>query len=100
MRAAMAAAIVGDDGYAEDPTVARLEALAAAKMGKEAGLLMPSGTMSNLVAALSHCPEDHRLIVLTNSHIGWTLTYNPRIAGLNHLTEVTSTPRGLPEPEA
>lgn len=100
MRAAMAAAIVGDDGYAEDPTVARLEALAAEKMGKEAGLLMPSGTMSNLVAALSHCPEDRRLTVFGNSHIGWTLTYNPRIAGLNHVTEVESTPRGLPDTDA
>jgi threonine aldolase len=50
MRAAMAAAEVGDDVLGDDPTVARLEALAAGMVGKEAGLFMPSGTMSNTVA--------------------------------------------------
>ena len=55
MRNAMATAVVGDDVYGEDPTVNRLQELAAGMAGKEAGLFVPSGTMSNLVALLSHC---------------------------------------------
>ena len=55
MRAAMAQAEVGDDVYGEDPTVNRLEAVAAERMGKEAGLFVASGTMANLVAILTHC---------------------------------------------
>jgi len=51
MRRAMADAEVGDDVYGEDPTVNRLQSLAAALMGKEAGLYVPSGTMANQVAA-------------------------------------------------
>ncbi len=50
MRRAMAAAPVGDDAYGEDPTVNRLQELAAAMVGKEAALYMPSGTMCNQVA--------------------------------------------------
>jgi threonine aldolase len=50
MRAAMASAEVGDDVYREDPTVNRLEALAAARLGKEAALYVPSGTMANQLA--------------------------------------------------
>jgi threonine aldolase len=50
MRTAMAAAEVGDDAYGEDPTVRRLETLAAALLGKEAALFVPSGTMANQVA--------------------------------------------------
>src|SRR3954447_9495221 len=50
MRRAMADAEVGDDGYREDPTVNRLETLAAALLGKEAALLTPSGTMANQLA--------------------------------------------------
>ena len=54
MRRAMAAAEVGDDVYGEDPTVKRLEETAAQLLGKEAGLLVSSGTMGNLVALLAH----------------------------------------------
>lgn len=50
MRAAMAEAEVGDDAYGEDPTVRRLETLAAALLGKEAALYVPSGTMANQIA--------------------------------------------------
>lgn len=95
MRSAMAAAAVGDDGYAEDPTVARLEALAAAMMGMEAGLFMPSGTMSNLVAALVHCPEDRDVIAMTNSHIAYTLTKNPRVRRLNNVVLAPNTAHGV-----
>ena len=54
MRAAMAKAEVGDDVFFEDPTVNRLQALAAEKAGKEAALFVPSGTMGNLIAILAH----------------------------------------------
>ncbi|MGI6192578.1 MAG: GntG family PLP-dependent aldolase [Christensenellales bacterium] len=54
MRKAMAAAEVGDDVFAEDRTVNRLQELAAEKAGKEAGLFVPSGTMGNLIAILTH----------------------------------------------
>ena len=50
MRAAMASAEVGDDGWGEDPTVRRLEEVFAARVGKAAGLFVPSGTMANQVA--------------------------------------------------
>ena len=55
MRRAMAVAEVGDDQYGEDPTVRRLEARAAELLGKDAAVYVPSGTMGNLVALLSHC---------------------------------------------
>lgn len=55
MRAAMAAAEVGDDVFRDDPTVLALEARVAAMAGKEAALFVPSGTMGNLICVLSHC---------------------------------------------
>ena len=54
MRRAMAEAEVGDDVYGEDPSINRLQERAAEILGKEAGLFMASGTMSNLVAALTY----------------------------------------------
>jgi len=68
MRAAMAGAEVGDDVFGEDPTVARLEALAAAAVGKEAALLVPSGTMGNLAALLAHCGRGDEVILGDQSH--------------------------------
>ncbi|HEY4377943.1 MAG TPA: beta-eliminating lyase-related protein, partial [Acidimicrobiales bacterium] len=50
MRRAMADAEVGDDGYGEDPTVNRLEALYAERVGKDAAVFVPSGTMANQIA--------------------------------------------------
>jgi threonine aldolase len=63
MRAAMAAARVGDDVYGEDPTVRRLEELAAHLLGMEAACLMPSGTMANLAALLAHAPRGSAVVV-------------------------------------
>src|SRR6185503_476525 len=68
MRAAMLAAEVGDDVYGEDPTVNRLEALAAARLGKEAALFVCSGTQSNLLALLSHCERGDEYIVGQQGH--------------------------------
>jgi threonine aldolase len=68
MREAMASAEVGDDVFGDDPTVNRLEAMAAERMGKEAALFVASGTMSNLVALLTHCQRGHEVILGDLSH--------------------------------
>ncbi len=69
MREAMARARVGDDVYGEDPTVNELEALAAARVGKEAGLFVASGTMGNLAAVLAHAGRGDQAILGQDSHI-------------------------------
>ncbi|MGZ4840172.1 MAG: GntG family PLP-dependent aldolase [Candidatus Angelobacter sp.] len=69
MMAAIAGAALGDDGYREDPTVIRLEEMAAAKLGKEAACLTPSGTMANLAAILSHCRKGSIALVGDQSDI-------------------------------
>src|ERR1700693_1940363 len=63
MRQAIAAAELGDDVYGEDPTVNRLERIAADMLGKEASILVPSGTMANLLAILAHCSNRKKLLV-------------------------------------
>jgi len=68
MREAMAQAEVGDDVYGEDPTVNRLQELAAEMTGKEAGLFVASGTMGNLTAILSHCQRGDEAIVGNLAH--------------------------------
>lgn len=68
VRAAMAAAEVGDDVYREDPTLQRLEQMAAERMGKEAGLFVPSGTMGNLAAVLAHCTRGDEVILGNQGH--------------------------------
>lgn len=77
MRAAMAVAEVGDDVYGEDPTVNRLETIAAALFGKEAGLFVPSGTMGNQVSLLVHTGRGDEVILEEGSHI-----VNYEVAGL------------------
>jgi len=69
MRRAIAEAELGDDVFRDDPTVNRLEALAAEMMGKEAALLTASGTMSNLVALLSHCQRGDEVLLGSEAHI-------------------------------
>ncbi len=68
MRAAMAAAEVGDDVLGDDPTVIRLEELAAERVGKEAGLFVASGTMGNLVSLLAQCGRGDEVIVGDQAH--------------------------------
>ena len=68
MREAIARAELGDDVYGEDPTVNRLETMAASMTGKEAALLVPSGTMGNLAAMLTHCARGTKVIVGSESH--------------------------------
>lgn len=69
MRAAIAGAALGDDVYGEDPSVHRLEAMAAELLGKEAAMLVPSGTMGNLAAMLAHAPRGTRVVCGAESHI-------------------------------
>jgi threonine aldolase len=69
MREAMAEAEVGDDVFRDDPTVNRLEELAAEMLGKEAAIFVPSGTMGNLLALLVHCQRGDEVIVGNQSHI-------------------------------
>jgi len=69
MREAMASAEVGDDALGDDPTVKRLEAMAAERLGKEAGLFTASGTMANLVSLLTHCGRGDEAIAGHLSHI-------------------------------
>lgn len=69
MRAAMAAAEVGDDVFGEDPTVRALEELSAGLLGKEAGLFVPSGTMANQLAILCLSGRNRAAIVLEHSHL-------------------------------
>lgn len=68
MREAMARAEVGDDVYGEDPSVNRLEALAAERLGTEAALFVCSGTQSNLLALLAHCERGDEYIVGQQAH--------------------------------
>jgi threonine aldolase len=68
MRAAMAAAPVGDDVYADDPTVNRLQEYAADLFGYEAGLFAPSGTQTNLIALMTHCGRGDEYLVGQEAH--------------------------------
>lgn len=68
MRRAMADAEVGDDVFGEDPTVNRLEKMAAKRLGKEAALFVASGTMANLVSLLVHCGRGDEVILGDRSH--------------------------------
>ena len=69
MRKAMSEAEVGDDVFSEDPTVNQLEKIAAERMGKEAAIFVPSGTMGNLISILSHCERGDEVILGDQSHI-------------------------------
>jgi threonine aldolase len=69
MREAMARAEVGDDVWEEDPTARRLEAMAAERLGKDAGLFVTSGTQGNLLSVLSHTRPGQEVILDLDSHI-------------------------------
>lgn len=68
MREAMARADLGDDVYGEDPTVNRLEASLAERLGFEGGLFVPTGTMSNLLGLMAHCGRGDEYIVGQQAH--------------------------------
>ena len=68
MRTAIVSANLGDDVFGEDPTVNKLEGIAANMLGKDAGLLVPSGTMGNLISILVHCPRGTEIILGDKAH--------------------------------
>ena len=68
MRAAMAAAEVGDDVFGDDPTVNKLQEVCAERFGMEAGLFFPSGTQSNLAAVMAHCARGEEVILGQDAH--------------------------------
>lgn len=76
MRDAMATAEVGDDVFGDDPTVNQLEALAADLLGKEAAVYVPSGTMANLIAVMTHTKPTDEVLLGDESHI-----FNYEVAG-------------------
>jgi threonine aldolase len=69
MRQAMANAEVGDDVYGDDPTINKLEKLAAEKVGKEAAIFVPSGTFGNQLALFTHARRGQEVIIGRNNHI-------------------------------
>ena len=71
MRRAIYEAELGDDVSGEDPTVNRLEEMAAERLGKAAAVLVASGTQGNLLAILAHCRSGDEIIAGANSHIFW-----------------------------
>ncbi|MCI0644473.1 MAG: aminotransferase class I/II-fold pyridoxal phosphate-dependent enzyme [Chloroflexi bacterium] len=87
MREAMAQARVGDDVFGEDPTINELETLAAAKVGKEAGLFVTSGTMGNLVGTLSQATRGDQAIVGQDTH-----TFRAEAGGMAALGGVVPCP--------
>lgn len=87
MREAMYRAEVGDDVFGDDPTVNRLEEMAAERLGKEAALFVASGTMGNLVALLTHCGRGDEAIVGDRSH-----TYLFEQGGMAALGGITPWP--------
>ncbi len=95
MRRAMAQAEVGDDVYAEDPTINRLQQRLAEMTGFEAGLFVPSGTMSNQIALAVHCQRGSEVICPVGAHI---YEYEPGamavIAGV--LPRLVPAPGGVP----
>jgi threonine aldolase len=94
MREAIARAELGDDVYGEDPSVNRLEAMAASMMGKEAALLVPSGTMGNLAAMLTHCARGTKAIVGSQSHTNLYEAGGASVLGGIVITAIANTEDG------
>ncbi|MFZ5856281.1 MAG: low-specificity L-threonine aldolase [Chloroflexota bacterium] len=94
MREAMAKAEVGDDVYAEDPTVNRLQEMAAARTGKEAALYVPSGTMGNLASILAHCQRGDEVMLGDKSHTFLYEAGGISVLGGIHSRQLTNQPDG------
>ncbi len=99
MRTAMAEAEVGDDAYREDPTLARLESLAAALLGKEAGLFTPSGRMANQVALHVLARPGSEVLCPARSHV---CRYEDAATAMLAGVQLHPLPddQGLPDPGA
>src|ERR1700704_1162544 len=93
MREAMAAASVGDDVFGADPTVNKLQEVAAERFGMQAGLFFPSGTQSNLAAVMAHCARGEEVIVGQDAH-----TYRYEAGGAAGLGSIQPQPlQNLPD---
>jgi threonine aldolase len=93
MRRAMAEAVVGDDVFGDDPTVNRLQQVAAERFGMDDGLFFPSGTQSNLAALMAHCQRGEEVIVGQEAH-----TYRYEAGGAAVLGSIQPQPlQNLPD---
>jgi threonine aldolase len=100
MRKAMYEAELGDDVLGEDPTVNRLEAMAAERLGKEAALLVATGTMGNLVSCLTHCQRGDEAILGSLAHIHLFEAGGISALGSIHTVQVPNLPDGSLHPTA
>ena len=100
MRRAMAEAELGDDVYGEDPTINRLEETAAERLGKEAGLFVVSGSMGNLVSALSWCNRGDEAIMGADAHLLVNEMGAIAAFGGVQMRPIPNDHRGLMTPEA
>ena len=94
MRAAMAAAPVGDDVFGDDPTILALEARATALLGKEAALFVPSGTMGNLVSLMAHVPRGGEIIAPAEAHVFNDEAANYAVVAGAGMRPIAETPDG------
>jgi threonine aldolase len=99
MRRAMAEAEVGDDGFGDDPTVRRLEGEVAGRLGKEAALFVPSGTMANQIALRVLAPEGGVVLCGRRQHV---VVREAGGAGTNHRAQLVTVddPDGTVDPAA
>ncbi|MGB6012082.1 MAG: low-specificity L-threonine aldolase [Desulfobacterales bacterium] len=94
MRQAMSEAKVGDDVFGEDPTVNLLEEMVAKRLGKEAALFVPSGTMANMVSQMTHCGRGDEVILGDQSHIFFYEQGGSSALGGIHPRTVANQPDG------
>ncbi len=99
MREAMYHAKLGDDVFGEDPTVNRLQEMAAEQLGKEAALFVVSGTMGNLVALLSHCGRGDGAIMGDQSHTFLNEAGGASVLGGVYLRPIPNRPDGTIDPD-
>jgi threonine aldolase len=95
----MAAADVGDDVFGEDPTVNRLQDMSAERIGKEAALFVPSGTMANLVSILTHCGRGDEIILGDQAHTFYYEQGGYAALGGVHSRTLPNRPDGTLDPE-
>ena len=100
MRRAMSDADLGDDVYGDDPSVNRLEATLAERLGKEAAVFVPSGTMSNLAGMLAHCGRGEEVIVGRGYHVFNFEAGGASVLGGIALCPIEVDPDGGLSPEA
>ncbi len=98
MRQAMYHAEVGDDVYREDPTINRLQEMAAERLGKESAIFVPSGTMGNTASILAHAGRGEAVIVGNQSHIYHYEVGGASTLGGSPMIVVQTDPDGMPDP--